>query len=246
MLIFNFKITLNYYSYFFCFQKTLFNIVLRIYLLTNPSKYKSRFGGIFSLPLFMNSYFLINKPYRVLTQFSPSDGKLTLKDIYSSLPTDVYPVGRLDYESEGLLILTNDKALNRKLLLPEHHHQREYWVQVDGAINQEAISLLKSGVTISINKNKFHTLPCLVDMLPLNEKIPERNPPIRIRKSIPAPWIRMILQEGKNHQVRKMTAAVGFPTLRLIRYRIESLSLEKIPVGGIMELSQELIYAAIR
>ena len=126
---------------------------------------------------------------------------------------DVYPIGRLDYDSEGLLILTNDKQLNHRLLNPSFAHMREYWVQVDGAINDNAINILQQGVSINIDGKLYNTKPAIA-MLLSDPIVCERDPPIRFRKDIPTSWISLILTEGKNRQVRKMTAAVGFPTLR--------------------------------
>ena len=168
------------------------------------------------------------------------EGKKTLAD-YFKVPRDVYPVGRLDHDSEGLLLLTNDKTLNHRLLDPGFAHEREYWVQVDGAITGEAIAQLQSGVNINIDGKAHHTLPCRAMVFETAPPVPDRDPPIRFRKEIPSPWIRMILTEGKNRQVRRMTAKAGFPTLRLIRYRIEQLELGKMQPGEIIELSENTI-----
>jgi len=189
----------------------------------------------------MPHYFIIHKPYLTLSQFSAVEGKQTLADCFK-VPKDVYPVGRLDNDSEGLLILTNDTQLNNKLLNPLFAHEREYWVQVDGSITQDAIEQLQKGVEINIDGKMYQTKPCKVFLFDEEPMVSERNPPIRFRKDIPAPWIRMILTEGKNRQVRKMTAAVGYPTLRLIRYRIEGITLDKLQPGEMIELSKEAIY----
>jgi len=158
------------------------------------------------------------------------------------VPKDVYPVGRLDYDSEGLLILTNDAALNHRLLNPAFEHERAYWVQVDGAITDEAIRQLASGVVINIDGKMYTTKRCTATRLSDDITVPERNPPIRFRKEIPAPWIELILTEGKNRQVRKITAKVGFPTLRLIRHRIVNLELGTMQPGDIIELPKKTIY----
>ena len=189
----------------------------------------------------MNDYFLIYKPYLALSQFSAVEGKQTLADFFD-VPKDVYPVGRLDHDSEGLLILTNDKELNHRLLDPAFAHEREYWVQVDGAINTETVQQLQKGVAINVDGKIYQTKPCTASLLQTELVVPERNPPIRFRKEIPAPWIRIILTEGKNRQVRKMTAKVGFPTLRLIRARIGELSLENMQPGEMITLTQDIIY----
>lgn len=176
-------------------------------------------------------YIAFYKPFQVLSQFSKEGDKETLADYFTGLPKDIYPVGRLDYDSEGLLILTNDKALTHELLLPEKGHKRTYWVQVDGDITKEALQKLERGVTISINGKQHKTKRAIVEKFDGAPDVPDRNPPIRYRKEIPTSWIALTLTEGKNRQVRKMTAAVGFPTLRLIRYSIGNLVLEGIGVG---------------
>jgi len=187
------------------------------------------------------NYLIINKPYLVLSQFSAVDGKETLAD-YFEVPKDVYPVGRLDYDSEGLLILTNDKRLNHRLLNPSFAHEREYWVQVDGDISKKAIEELQKGVNIVIDGRTYHTKPCKANLFEILPNVPDRTPPIRFRKEIPAPWIKLILTEGKNRQVRKMTASVGFPTLRLIRHRIEKITIETISPGRMLSLDEKAIY----
>lgn len=189
-------------------------------------------------------YFIIYKPYQVLSQFSAQDGKQSLKDFFD-VPKDVYPVGRLDYDSEGLLLLTNDTRLNHRLLHPSFAHEREYWVQVDGAIDAAALDRLRQGVQITIDGKPYQTQPCKAGLLQPLPVIPERDPPIRFRKSVPAPWISLVLTEGKNRQVRRMTAAVGFPTLRLIRYRIEDIQLGTLQPGEMIALSGKTIYKKI-
>jgi 23S rRNA pseudouridine2457 synthase len=189
----------------------------------------------------MNFYCIIYKPFNVLCQFSPQDDKQTLKDFFD-VPNDVYPVGRLDYDSEGLLILTNDKKLNHALLNPLHQHEREYWVQLDGSITKEAIELLQRGVAIAVDGKKYQAKKCSASIFDQTPAVPERNPPVRFRKNIPTSWIRIKLTEGKNRQVRKMTAAVGFPTLRLIRQRIENCSLDGLQPGEMKLLQQKEIY----
>lgn len=188
----------------------------------------------------MNRYFIIHKPYNVLSQFTSQDGKSTLADYYN-FPSDVYPVGRLDYDSEGLLLLTNDTVINHKLLNPFFNHEREYWVQVEGKINIEALHQLQKGVSISNNGNTYLTKPCFAKILEHSEEILPRVPPIRYRKTIPDSWISLTLTEGKNRQVRKMTAKVGFPTLRLIRYRIGQMTLRNIMPGKFVEINRQQV-----
>jgi 23S rRNA pseudouridine2457 synthase len=189
----------------------------------------------------LNKYFIVHKPFNVLSQFSSTEGKKTLK-IFFNVPSNIYPVGRLDYDSEGLLILTDDKRLNQYLLNPVNEHEREYWVQVEGSISQDALDKLQQGVSININGKIYHTKKCVAKKFLSPPKVSERNPPIRVRKSIPDSWIRLILTEGKNRQVRKMTAVVGFPTLRLIRYRIEKITLENLFPGEMKSISKQELY----
>ena len=185
--------------------------------------------------------FVIHKPYQVLTAFTAKDGKQHLGDFFK-VPKDVYPVGRLDYDSEGLLILTNDKQLTNRLLNPEFGHKRSYWVQVEGAITEEALAKLSAGVDISIDGQTHHTKPAKAILLTTPPTIEERNPPIRVRENIPTSWISLTLTEGKNRQVRRMTAAVGFPTLRLVRYKMEQLTLQGMKTGEMIEMSRNQLY----
>ena len=189
----------------------------------------------------MHRYFIIYKPYQVLSQFTSEGGKLCLADV-CDVAKDVYPVGRLDYDSEGLLILTNDTKLNHLLLDPKHKHEREYWVQIEGLITQEALKQLRSGITISVDGKEYKTAQSKAVLFETSPIVAERRPPIRFRKNIPVSWISLSLIEGKNRQVRRMTAKVGFPTLRLIRYRIEKITIQGLLPGDIRELSKQEIY----
>lgn len=189
----------------------------------------------------MPYYFATYKPYQVLTQFTSTENKQCLAD-YFKVPRDVYPVGRLDYDSEGLLLLTNDKKLNHKLLDPSQQHVREYWVQVEGLVFEEQLQQLRKGVRININGKQVLTRKSDVFVFVDEPKVPERIPPIRFRKNIPTSWISLALTEGKNRQVRRMTAAVGLPTLRLIRYRIGALTLGTLSPGNMQSLSESEVY----
>jgi 23S rRNA pseudouridine2457 synthase len=180
----------------------------------------------------------------VLSQFTPENGKACLKDFFE-VPKDVYPVGRLDYDSEGLLLLTNDKTLNHRLLHPDFAHEREYRVQVEGLITNDALQLLNAGITINVDGKPFLTKPAKASRLPDHIVIPERKPPIRFRQHIPTSWIKLVITEGKNRQVRKMTAAVGFPTLRLIRFRIASLTLDLMFPGDMIDMNQNDVYGKL-
>ena len=192
----------------------------------------------------MNKYYIIYKPFQVLSQFTPENNKACLKDFFE-VPTDVYPVGRLDYDSEGLLLLTNDKSLNHRLLHPSFAHEREYRVQVEGLITNEALHLLSSGITINVDGKPFRTAAAKASRLPEHTAIPERIPPIRFRQHIPTSWIKLVITEGKNRQVRKMTAATGFPTLRLIRYRLAGLTLDSMLPGDMIDMNQNDVYGKL-
>lgn len=184
----------------------------------------------------MPRYFLFYKPFQVMSQFSESGDKKTLAHYLHHLPKDVYPVGRLDYDSEGLLLLTSDKLLTHQLLDPKFAHPRSYWVQVEGIPDEKALEQLRRGVDISIDGNVHRTRPAMVQLLAVAPEVPERFPPIRFRKNIPTAWLSLALTEGKNRQVRRMTAAVGFPTLRLVRYRIGQAALQGMQPGDCVEM----------
>ncbi len=189
----------------------------------------------------MFQYFITYKPFEVLSQFTTEEDKKTLKD-YFAVAKDIYPVGRLDHDSEGLLLLTNDKNINHRLLHPGFSHEREYWVQVDGKPAQQALQQIQDGVDIKVDGKIYHTKKCSASLFETEPNVAVRNPPIRFRKEIPAPWMKLIITEGKNRQVRKMTAAIGFPTLRLIRYRIEEIELANLQPGEMIELSKKIVY----
>lgn len=189
----------------------------------------------------MLRYFLFYKPFQVLTQFSAEGEKKTLAHFFKNIPKDIYPVGRLDYDSEGLLLLTNDKKLTQYLLEPRHKHERTYYVQVEGLLDERARQQLENGVTINVDGKLYKTLPAQAKIIETEPNLPERNPPIRFRKNIPTTWLALTLHEGKNRQVRKMTAAVGFPTLRLVRYSIGALSIDGWDSGQIEELNEQKI-----
>lgn len=190
-----------------------------------------------------NRYFIIYKPFGILSQFSGEAN--TLKKV-GDFPSDVYPVGRLDKDSEGLLLITNDKALNHQLLNPSFAHQRTYLAQVEGIPTAEAIGKLEKGVEINVDGKMYHTKKAKAQLFAIEPTLPERNPPIRYRKSVPDSWIELNLIEGKNRQVRKMTAAVGFPTLRLVRYAMENLSIEGFEVGEVREMDRATLFNLLK
>jgi 23S rRNA pseudouridine2457 synthase len=191
-------------------------------------------------------YFLIYKPFGVLSQFSREGDRPTLADLAFDFPKDVYPVGRLDADSEGLLLLTNDNFLNHRLLNPRFKHQRTYFVQVDGQITEEACSELSKGIIIHIDGKPHRTLPAKTQILVEAPLLPERTPPVRFRKNIPTSWLSVSLHEGKNRQVRRMTAAVGFPTLRLVRWAIETVWLENLQPGEVREVEKGWLYKKLK
>jgi 23S rRNA pseudouridine2457 synthase len=179
-----------------------------------------------------NRYIIFHKPYGVLSQFTQESPKhITLKE-YIDIP-NVYAVGRLDWDSEGLLLLTNDGQLQHRLAHPRFGHQRTYWAQVERIPDLDAIYKLQSGVEIQ----DYRTRPAQVRLLLEEPSVVQRIPPIRFRKSIPTAWLEMTLTEGKNRQVRRMTAAVGFPTLRLIRISIGNIQLDDLSPGQWRELT---------
>lgn len=173
-----------------------------------------------------------NKPYGVLSQFTP-DGSPNRPLAEFGFPKDVYPIGRLDADSEGLLLLSDEPGLNTRLLHPRNAHEREYWAQVERIPTAEALQQLSKGVVIQGHK----TLPGRAWLLDPQPSVPPRDPPIRFRKSVPDCWLGLELVEGKNRQVRRMTAAVGHPTLRLMRVRIGQFMLGDLAAGKWKELS---------
>ncbi|MBK8966979.1 MAG: pseudouridine synthase [Saprospiraceae bacterium] len=188
-------------------------------------------------------YFLIYKPYGMLSQFTREvDGQQTLADLDFVFPPDVYPVGRLDSDSEGLLLLTNDKRVNQRLLQPKEAHERRYWVQVEGTPSAEALARLAAGVTIRLNGKAYQTRPAVAALLPALPELPERVPPVRFRKTVPDCWLELCLTEGKNRQVRRMCAAVGFPVLRLVRVQIGTIKLGQLQPGDVLEIAQKAVY----
>jgi 23S rRNA pseudouridine2457 synthase len=174
-----------------------------------------------------------NKPYGVISQFTP-DGSPNRTLAEFGFPERVYPVGRLDADSEGLLFLSDETALNERLLHPRNAHEREYWAQVERIPTPEALEQLASGVVVQGRR----TLPASARVLEPQPEVPPRTPPIRFRKSVPTCWISLQLIEGKNRQVRRMTAAIGHPTLRLLRVRIGNFTMGNLATGEWVQLSR--------
>lgn len=180
-------------------------------------------------------YFFLYKPFGMLSQFTPDhEGQVTLAELEYDFPKDVYPVGRLDSDTEGLLLLTDDKTLNAKLLNPKSHFPKTYWAQVEGIPAEPDVDLLRRGVDIRIKKKVHRTHRAEVTLLTGEPDLPPRVPPIRFRKSVPDAWLEITLTEGKNRQVRRMCAAIGFPVLRLVRSGIGRYRLNE---GLLVEMS---------
>ena len=184
-------------------------------------------------PALKKTIFLFNKPFQVLSQFTDEKGRATLSDFITD--NQVYPAGRLDYDSEGLLVLTNDNVLKQKVTQPNLGLSKTYFIQVEGSPKEEQLEPLKEGILLRDGM----TLPATYRLNQNGWSPPnlwERNPPIRFRKKIPTTWLEITISEGRNRQVRRMMAGLGFPVLRLIRFRIGSWTLDGIDPGKFLVL----------
>ncbi len=181
----------------------------------------------------MARYILFHKPYGVLSQFTPEDGAKSLAEY--NLPSGIYAAGRLDKDSEGLLLLTDDGPLIERLLNPKSDKQKTYWVLVERVPTEESLERMRKGLKIE----DYTTRPADVSIIDPQPEVPPRDPPVRFRKTIQDIWIEVKIVEGKNRQIRKMTAAIGHPTLRLIRKKIGGLELGNLQPGEWKEISRE-------
>jgi 23S rRNA pseudouridine2457 synthase len=181
-----------------------------------------------------------NKPFGVACKFRPEPGRKNLAD-YIAIRT-VYPAGRLDTDSEGLLLLTDDGVLQARIAEPKHEIEKVYWAQVEGSPSQTALDMLRKGVSLG----DFTTLPANASLIEEPQELWPRDPPIRYRARIPTAWIKLTIREGKNRQVRRMTAKVGFPTLRLIRMAIGKVSVAGLALGTWREIDPDAPWAGKR
>lgn len=199
-----------------------------------PARRSPAIRGMAKAPPRQPRLLILNKPFNVLTQFSDDQGRPTLKD-FVDIP-EVYPAGRLDRDSEGLLLLTNDGRLQARIAHPKNRMSKTYWVQVEGMPAPEHIQKLSEGVLL----NDGPTLPAQVSVME-EPALWERQPPVRFRKSVPTSWMELTIHEGRNRQVRRMTAAVGLPTLRLIRVRVGPWKLDGLQPGEWREVPATLV-----
>jgi len=193
----------------------------------------------------MERYFVIYKPYKMLSQFARMPKKRCLADLDFDFPEGTNALGRLDENSEGLLILSNDKKLNQLLLKPENEHERVYWVHVQFRIKDTELRMLEGGLTIRLGKENYLTRPCKARIIepPVNLPLRERRP---VKTELETEWLELILTEGKFHQVRKMCAGINHQVLRLLRARIEDLELHTYEPGNVRELTKDELFTRLK
>lgn len=196
-------------------------------------------------PLQKLKYYLIYKPKGILCQFGQNNESNTLKSLYG-FPNDVYSIGRLDKDSEGLLIITNDKYLQTHLLNPQKKHYRTYWVLVKGKPTQKQLNALQQGLYINVKGQQYKTQTCTASLLNPSQVYQSLNQKFSPQAMQNKSWISIKLTEGKNRQVRKMTAKIGHPTLQLIRYSIELLTIDDLKIGQVIELDRKAIYKGLK
>jgi 23S rRNA pseudouridine2457 synthase len=200
----------------------------------------------------MLRYFIANKPFNTICQFTPDvEGQKTLADLDFDLPKDVYAIGRLDMDSEGLLLLSNDRSLNHKLLNPQFAHDRTYLSLIENVPNEDSLNRFRAGLSIKVEKKNYDTLPAqcrqiedpsvYFDGNPVWERVPKP----KSSANQPMSWLEVCLTEGKNRQVRKMCAAIGHPCLRLIRVKIKDLELGNLQPNVVLELERSFVYEKI-
>lgn len=193
-------------------------------------RYRPALRRIAKAPPAQPRLLILNKPFDVLTQFQDDQARATLKD-FVQVP-DVYPAGRLDRDSEGLVLLTNDGALQARITDPKHRLAKTYWVQVEGEPGPEQLQRLRAGVDLNDGPTQPAEVRCICE-----PNLWERHPPVRFRKNIPTTWLELVIHEGRNRQVRRMTAAVNLPTLRLVRVRVGPWSLDGLQPGQWREIA---------
>lgn len=191
----------------------------------------------------LHNYFVVYKPYGMLSQFTSEGNKPALSSLFK-FPLDCYPVGQLETDSEGLLLLTNDKKVSQKFLNPTVEFKRTYFVQVDGDISQEAIEKLRAGFEVKVEGKIVKTGKATVEKIE-EPSLPLRNPPVRFRKTVPTSWISITLTEQKNKQVRAMLSGVGFPALRIVRIKMGNLEISSMLSGDVIEMKNTEVYGKL-
>ena len=192
----------------------------------------------------MFKYYAVFKPYKMLCQFVPFKMKRVLADLDFEFPEGTHALGRLDDNTEGLLLLTSDKSVTKLLMHPSQKHCRVYWVQVHGVVTEETLDSLRNGVSIRLEGEDYKTLPCKAKIIDSPENLPARKHPVATH--FPTTWIELTLYEGKYHQIRKMCAAINHQTMRLLRISMEDLELHDFVPGSVKEYTKEDFFAKLK